>query len=212
MALIIFDYDGVLMNSRPSWAHAFKKTSEKYGFDYTYDEIVGHFGPKTEKVLEELIDGDEKRVKEAKRFIDALLETEDVLSRSEATLEANSVIKTLKEKGHALVILTNGDRAFLEASLEYHNFDKSAFKELIPAEREKDTKPDAIKDLMERYNFSPDETYYVGDRGHDVTVAKNAGCKGIILVEHGWDSEENVKGQNPDEIIYSLNELPDIID
>ncbi len=212
MSLIIFDYDGVLMNSRPSWAHAFKKTSEKYGFNYTYDEIVGHFGPKTEKVLEALIDGDEERLNEAKEFIDGLLKSEEVLSKSKKDPDADEVIKSLKEKGHTLVILTNGDRVFLEATLDYHNFNKSVFKEFLPAEREKDTKEEAIKDLMKKYNFSSDETYYIGDRGHDVEVAENAGCIGVILVKYGWDSEENIKEQNPDEIIYSLKELLDIVD
>ena len=45
-----------------------------------------------------------------------------------------------------------------------------------------------IKDLMEKYNISPDHSYMVGDKLIDAQAGKDAGIQGVIIRHH----------QNPD--------------
>ncbi len=211
MACIIFDFDGVLIDSRKSWIHAFKETIKLFGKSYTDEEIASHFGPKTIVVLRELIGESEEEIQKAKEQIDKILKKDGTLALSRVDPEANEILKYLREQNHYVALVTNGDRAFIDACFEKGLFEKTTFDKIITADSPFENKAEAIDNMISNANCSPLETYYIGDKADDVEVAKKVGCKSIILSKYEWESEEKIKEKSPDYIIHNLRELKGII-
>ena len=53
--LIIFDLDGVLIDSKRLWLYVHQKVLAEQGYHYSFKEIEPYLGQKTEKVISDLI-------------------------------------------------------------------------------------------------------------------------------------------------------------
>ena len=80
------------------------------------------------------------------------------------------------------------------------------FREVVTSTAGFQAKPsgDAVRYLMEKYNLTADETWYVGDRPIDVLCGKDAGVRTILLLPEGACITPT---GYEDRIIRSLNEL-----
>jgi len=117
-------------------------------------------------------------------------------------------LKTLKEKGFSLGILTSNFQKNVELFLKKNNLeifdfiysDNSPF--LLG-------KGDKLKKLIEKNHWRQDEVVYVGDETRDVEAAKKAGVK-IISVSWGFNSKKILQKQQPDFLINKPEELKEL--
>jgi phosphoglycolate phosphatase len=70
--------------------------------------------------------------------------------------------------------------------------------------------PDALLMLAERLHVRPARLLLVGDSVTDVGAARAAGCP-VVCVPYGYNHGDDIRDANPDAVIESLAELPDLL-
>ncbi len=72
-------------------------------------------------------------------------------------------------------------------------------------------KTEAISDILQKNNFDPKQTLYIGDMTHDVDAGKSAGVTTIAL-SSGYQSAEKLSESNPDYLISNISELNQLVE
>src|SRR3989344_5187382 len=210
--LIIWDYDGVIINSREAWLYGFEETMKRLGHKFARPRILEKVGPKTEKVIEMFLpEGEKHRAAEGKKLIDEIVSTEG-LERASLCPNAKEILEKLRKEKYDIVLLTNSDALFTYRGLEKFGLAKNIFDLVITADDPFETKEDAIKFILESFEYEGKNAVYIADKHGDVEIARNAGVKSIIVSnEFSWEKEEVVRAANPDFLIHDLKELPALL-
>lgn len=112
-----------------------------------------------------------------------------------------STLEKLKEN-YKLAIVSNCADGYIEAFLEYSNYGKY-FDDFIAASKEKVSKADAIKMVIERNDIK--NAIYVGDTDKDMLAAEGAGIE-FVQALYGFGDDLNTE--------YSINDfekLPELL-
>lgn len=108
------------------------------------------------------------------------------------------------------IIVSNNDTQFIKKSLGYLNAE--FFDEVYGCDRF-GSKVDAIRRILKKYKAVPSETAYVADKYIDVQIARTVGCYSIIVSnKSSWSTRKEISKEQPDFIINSLGNLPQILD
>ncbi|TFG35964.1 MAG: HAD family hydrolase [Parcubacteria group bacterium] len=71
-------------------------------------------------------------------------------------------------------------------------------------------KAEIIHETIERNNFNPEETIFIGDTTHEVEAGRKANAL-TATVTWGYQGEDKLKSSNPDFIIHDLKELESVV-
>ena len=71
-------------------------------------------------------------------------------------------------------------------------------------------KTETILDILQRNNFDPHQTMYVGDMTHDIDAGKKAGVTTVAL-GWGYQSEDVLRNSNPDNYIKNISNLDQLL-
>lgn len=71
-------------------------------------------------------------------------------------------------------------------------------------------KEGAIEEIIERNNFNPEETAYVGDMPHDIKAGKKAGVI-TVGISWGYKPADILAEEGPDYIIDDIKELKSVV-
>lgn len=200
---ILFDLDGVLINSFESWYQAFSKMLEAYGKEEisraTFKEIF--WGPDLRHnlpVLQLGADAEEYCVKEQVKLIELIElfpDTEEVLRRAK------------QEYKFKVGLVTNTPRENVTKIFEHFQL-SNHFDVVLTGDDVKKGKPDAeiVIKACERLNVQPEHAVLVGDTKTDYQAGKAAGC---FVVGVGGNSAGDVHIAKLDELFtikpFSLN-------
>ncbi len=116
------------------------------------------------------------------------------------------VLKSLKEKGYKLGIVTSNGRENVKAFLVNNDMDEFEF---LYADIGMFGKNNIFKKIIADHRLLSEEVVYVGDEIRDIEASKKAGIK-IASVTWGFNSEEGLIKHNPDYIIKSPKKLLDL--
>lgn len=199
MKLIIFDFDGVIVDSKRLWASAVYRALRKRGYKFSESYIADRLKEKLRISLSKL----GVKVNEA-----IVNDIHDDIIRHIKTIHLCKDLRHLEEirKDAKTVLLTNSPRYFIMKALK----DRKKYFDLILCAEDFDTKKDAIKRLMRKFMAKRNETFYVADMTLDHEIAKKAGCRSIIVLAHSWN-KEFWKNKRYKFIIKSLKELKNAI-
>lgn len=197
---IIFDFDGTLSDSYPSFVKAMKTVMQRYGIEKSNEEIY-HLLKKysTAHVFDNCGFGESKS--EAKRQFRML---SDELLRCEATpIECTEeILRFIAENGaksyiysHSGDIVSNNVKRW---GIETYFTDY----QLGDTEFPRKPAPDALLNLMKKNGLKADECIMVGDRDIDILAGKNAGMAGILMDTEGYYPQLSVE--------YRITELKEI--
>jgi phosphoglycolate phosphatase-like HAD superfamily hydrolase len=117
------------------------------------------------------------------------------------------ILLFLKNNDYKLYILSSDpiDKLFSEID----NFGiRDLFEKIIGNIHEKNI---VLRSLMQTYNLSKENTYYVGDTSGDVEAGKSAGVK-TIGITWGFQDRLLLEESGPDFLIDDLSEIKNIID
>ncbi len=204
---IIFDFDGVILESTDIKIKAFRKIYEPYGQEITQKVIDYH-----------LKNGGISRVKKIKYFHKNFLHKQ--LTNSElnhlATIFSNAVTKEIKTAK-----LVKGVKSFLENNYKKYNFFISSG---TPDEELKTTvklhqidkyfidifgsptgKVEHIKNILQKYNLFPQNVCFIGDAPLDKTSANQTNINFIARIT------ENSQLQNEIYKIADFTEIENVI-
>lgn len=191
---IIFDVDGVLLDSFESWFTSFNQTLVEFGKDEvdreTYRKIF--WGPSVEEDL--------RRYNLGADAVEAALRNQ----RNNVHLMKlhEKVHETLESlKGFRLGVATNTPRINLDKTFNY--FDLYKYFEVVmcfdDVQRPKPY-PDMILKASEILNMPVTKMLFVGDTESDMAAAKGAGCN-FIGIKIGDKKVDGIKDLLP--ILYS---------
>lgn len=209
---IIFDYDGVLVDSL------------KVGFD-AYQEIASLTNNKGLSSL------DDFKKAQARGYMAQLREWG--LTTPEQIAKAGKIYQESTKKRHGDAQLAPGLKKTLDAlskkytlaicSATYRSIitDKMAQHGLlsyfahITGHEDYDGKtkphPDIINTCLAKLKIKPHEAVYVGDMVHDIRMGRAADVRTVIIHGNSWNTKEALLGEKPDVIINAFDELVGVL-
>lgn len=209
MQLIIFDFDGVLIDSKQAYIYAYKKTFEYFGYNITYEEIEPKLGGTAEEEFSILVPKSEDETrKEMKRYFDELCISDEFIERFAVFPNSKKVVGELKKRGYFLTLLTNTSKATLEKLLKKFSLSEY-WDKVIAAEDDFKSKEDATLFLINHFNTTPQKTFWIDDMVRGIETAKKLSCVAIAIP--GWDSKDKLVKAEPDYLVDSLDEVLKIL-
>ncbi len=189
---IVFDVDGVLLDSEKAIFSFFKDMLKTFGFPKPSEERINASYGKTTKEWVLDLTGKIKKEKlnemmkwaHEHYFKDYLFKKAKLFSNTRKVLEVLS-------KDYLLFILSNNEKKVLEEILEKYGI-KKYFKKALSREDVKKYKPnpEGINKLIKEFKLKKEEIIYVGDTEIDVITGNKARIKTIIIGKR----EINLKG------------------
>ena len=199
---IIFDFDGTLSDSYPTFVSAMKETLQGYGVDRGEDEI--YYLLKKYSVPHDFdVCGFGERKAVAKAEFEALADS--ILRCKAQPIEGTEdILKYIADNGGKSYIYSHsGD--IVKENTERWGLDKyiTAYQ-LGDVSFPRKPAPDALLNLIRVHGLDPRECVMVGDRDIDVLAGKNAGMAGILMDTEGYYTDLDVE--------YRIDRLSDIKD
>lgn len=203
MTLIIFDFDGTIVDSKKAYYSAMIKELGKFGLGekdvnsaidmgLSLRKTLGHLG--LNFIVRAYLHW--RIMRHVKNYIREIKKCKDV--------SAISKIKASK------ILVTNSVDDFASRVMKHLKIRKY-FSEVYGADDFSD-KAEFIKEYLKKRKISPKEVYYVGDRVADVKVSRECRCKSVIISNRcSWDLRKDVLKAKPDFIIGDLKDLQKII-
>jgi len=213
--LIIFDLDGTLINSALDLALAVNHMLTELNCDTFDEEIIhGWVGNGAQTLV--------WRALSANREINKSIDTHTLNHALKIFLdfyETNlciattpyphvvTTLKTLKDRGYKLAIVTNKPFKFVEPILDKLGLD-GLFEMILGGDSLEKKKPDPMPLLhvCDTLNISTDDTVMIGDSKNDI-LAANACSMDSIGVTYGYNYGEDIGVYNPNIIIDNFKEL-----
>ncbi|WP_053991098.1 phosphoglycolate phosphatase [Mangrovimonas sp. TPBH4] len=212
--LIIFDFDGTLINSIPDLTLAINKMLSHYNLEpLTVKQVTPFVGngakPLVRRSLELALENQELSnglLEEAfEIYVEAYRENNCV-----DTFMYPGVLETLQylyNKGYKMVICTNKPFHFIAPILDALEI-KQYFKSWIGEDSLPLKKPNAapLLHLTDSLHTSIEKSIMVGDSKNDILAAQNAGMENIGLT-YGYNYNENISDYKPTLVVEQFTEL-----
>ena len=201
----IFDLDGTLIDSEPTYWVSWRKVFAPLGVELTDDDLRGVTGMRPNEVIEVFASkgGISVGVDET---IEELMS--HMLSNTERDLMpgVRAALKTAKAAGLRMAIATGSPQRLAEASLASTGF-RDLFEVVVSSEFEAAGKPDPAVFLTAARSLGvdPASCVVIEDAPNGVLAAKAAGMRCVVVPEHGHRGNPNLK--KADVELGSLTEL-----
>jgi len=194
--LLLFDFDGVIIDSLPRYEQIVKTCLEKIG-----NPIV--------QTREDFLDLFEDNFYEGlmKRGIDLQLFRGTLQKVNHEELEIHEAILPVLEqlsKNHMMVIVSSNETDTIRQTLERFGIDHY-FQDILGADKGY-SKDEKIQIAMYLFAIAQDHIYYIGDTTGDIREARNAGAH-PVAVTWGWHSKERILAAHPDFVADTPEEL-----
>ena len=180
----IFDFDGTLSDSYPSFFKAAKVVVEKYGADATDEQIYQCLKWRSAVQFFDSLELGERRESAVRDFN----EIKRGLLRTEATAMegASALLKTLCDVGAKCYIYSHSGGIVIENSQKWGIDVYLTDYFLGSSNYPRKPAPDALLALVDKHKLDISRCVMIGDRDIDVIAGKNAGMDGILLDEENY--------------------------
>lgn len=115
-------------------------------------------------------------------------------------------LQKLKKAGINMIVISSNFQETLLSDIEEFGL-QGLFNEINSDVHDK---AEDIQKTIQRNNFNPEETIFIGDTAHEVEAGKSAGTK-TGAVTWGYNNEDKLRVANPDYIIHNLKELESVV-
>lgn len=202
---IIFDWDGVIVDSMPFIARGIQETAASYGVEKTLEEIEnGFFQPRSAYYLSLGIDTADQEELNRRHFgaIDKYRKPSPLFP------EVAGVLRFLKENDITLAVVSTGKTAQLLEQISQFNL-----QDIFPADLVfggEAPKNEKLSSLLEKLKLSKTETLYVGDLPSDIAAARTAGVL-ASGVERKESRRKRLLDAAPDFLFSSLDDIRPLV-
>lgn len=206
--LIVFDWDGTLLDSAGAIVHAIQAASRDLGLPVPDDQRARHviglgLADALQHAVPELKPENYQAMVERYRF--HYLSGDHELNLFAGVPE---MLKTLKEAGYMLAVATGKSRLGLERALDHSGLRPMFLSSRCADECHSKPHPQMLEELMAEFGVTPEVTLMIGDTSHDLLMAKNAGVD-ALGVTYGAHPHEHLLDHKPLACLHTIEELAD---
>lgn len=186
---IIFDMDGVLINSEPQHYEAYVRMLDKFGLTFPYEDYKGFIGSNCAKVNKYIAENFQIHLT-PEQIDKEMMKERDVITETEGYVPvpgACECVKMLKEQGMKLAVASSSPMEDILAATEQLGIQKY-FDELVSGSELANPKPapDVFLKAIASIGLKPEECLIIEDSGNGVRAGKAAGC--AVLAFYNPDS------------------------
>ncbi|MDZ7661937.1 phosphoglycolate phosphatase [Thiohalophilus sp.] len=215
--MVLIDVDGTLVDSVPDLAYCADEMMKQLGMPEHGEPKVRHWvGNGVERLVRRALigrlDGEPDEALFDKAYpIYLELYAENTSKRSKAYPGVKEGLEYLKQAGYRLGCVTNKAEQFTVPLLKtlglYDYFEIVVSGDTLPKK-----KPDPLPLLhvADFFGVKPEKALMIGDSVSDVTAARAAGFQ-IVCMSYGYNHGVDIREANPDAVIDSMAELPDLL-
>jgi HAD superfamily hydrolase (TIGR01509 family) len=209
--LIIFDYDGVLVDTFPVTCMAYKEIFKEFKINRHYEpeEFRYLFEADWKKFVATLGITSKEDIKKVEDiFRKVVLENKDSIRLFPAIKQ---LLTTLKDKGHNMVIVSNNYERVIRTQLDKEGV-SHYFDHILDVSHGLKPDPAGVLVALKKLNAGPDETILVGDMDADIEAAKKAKLKKVIAVDWGYHHVHKLKDadvivHSPEQLLEEINKI-----
>lgn len=196
--LIIFDFDGTLVDTKKLYFFTIRKFLQKYGYKIPDAGLRRVLGMRMEFLLKKLkIDR-----KDADKISD---DVNNAVVQNSLKLKPCPFIESVNRLGFRKILVTNSPRDFAMPTIRKYRL---KFEKILGAEDFAAGKEHEFRRMFRIFMVKPHEAAYIGDRAEDAGIAHIAGCKSVILNnKYSWSGLKEILQEKPDAIVSSLKEI-----
>jgi HAD superfamily hydrolase (TIGR01509 family) len=194
---VLFDLDGVLIDSYQAWFRQFNDALRHFGYKPIREEVFRqHWGQSTEEDVRTFYPG-RSLAEVRKYFADHYHEYTSYLK---VNPDARAVLKQIRDMKMKLGCVTNSHRRIVQNMLKQTRIDKF-FEVVVTADDAPKPKPapDMLLKACRVLKISPTEAVFIGDTATDMKACRNAGCRFV-----GYKVDAKIA-------VRSLKELPELL-
>ncbi|MBD3310718.1 HAD-IA family hydrolase [Candidatus Woesearchaeota archaeon] len=191
---ILFDYDGVLVDSLDIMWKAYKEVAKLIGYNMRYRRKKNFLDNDWNITL--------KRMGVTKKNYDEALKVwYDYYYEHEPhakVFEGMRPVLTELGKRYKLGVASDNRTVRIKKKLDEHKltkyFDAISGKNSIESMEKRKPNPVGIRNALKKLKVKPSEAVYVGDMDDDIGAAHNAGLKMVIGVTYGFHTKKRLVG------------------
>ncbi|MCX7166835.1 MAG: HAD-IA family hydrolase [Rhodocyclales bacterium] len=194
--LIVFDWDGTLMDSTGAIVASIQAAARDLGIEPPSDERASHI------IGLGLIDALRHALPDipSERYQDvALRYRQHYMARDHELLlfdGAADLIEELAQAGYQLAVATGKTRKGLDRAFEVSGLGARFHASRCADECHSKPHPQMLEELMDEFGVKPEATLMIGDTTHDLLMAKNAGVA-ALGVAYGAHPRETLEAEAP---------------
>ncbi|WP_299218905.1 phosphoglycolate phosphatase [uncultured Psychrobacter sp.] len=204
--LLIFDFDGTLIDSVPDLADATNAMLTTLGKEtYSLDTIRNWVGNGSRMLVEralvgkiEVLEG-ELTIEEADHAEQVFFEAYNNISGSKTVAypDVDSGLKKLKAAGYTLALVTNKPIRFVPKILQTFGW-QDLFSAVLGGDSLSLKKPDPapLLHVCEALDATPDQAVMIGDSRNDILAGQNAKMDTLGL-SYGYNYGQDIRELNP---------------
>ncbi len=204
--LIVFDWDGTLMDSAAAIVRAMQAASVDLGLAPPSDARARHvIGLGLSDALHHAVPDlpAEAYPRMVERYRHHYLSSDHELTLFDGTVE---LIADLHDRGHLLAVATGKSRKGLDRALGFSGLGRYFHATRCADECFSKPHPAMLHELMDELGVMADTCLMIGDTTHDLLMAKNAGVAGLA-VSFGAHPVEQLEAEAPLACIHTPAEL-----
>ncbi|WP_413191331.1 phosphoglycolate phosphatase [Psychrobacter sp. AT9] len=218
--LLIFDFDGTLIDSVPDLADATNAMLTTLGKEtYPIDSIRNWVGNGSRMLVEralvgkvEVLEG-ELTAEEADHAEQVFFEAYNNISGSKTVAypDVDNGLKKLKDAGYTLALVTNKPIRFVPKILQSFGW-QDLFAEVLGGDSLAVKKPDPapLLHVCEALNIDPAQAIMIGDSRNDILAGQNANMDTLGL-SYGYNYGQDIRELNPTEAFDDFAALVDYL-
>lgn len=208
---VVFDLDGTLLNTLPDIAGAMNRVLFRFGMpQHPVDSYRQFTGNGAWVLTQRALAGQEEMADHVySAYLHEYARNSRVNTRPYDGIP--QLLQSLPQQGIAAIVYSNKDDGDTRDVIG-HYFPQMQFAMVRGALRDVPLKPDpqALNEILDELELSPQDGLYLGDTQMDMQCAKAVGIPAVAAL-WGFQSEEDLRSQEPEYVIEQPAQMLDII-
>ena len=210
--LLIFDWDGTLLDSIGSIVACVQATLEELGEPAAEEErIRASLGLGLRETVEMFCPGCDDELFDRVVDVYRRLWTESFCRAPRLFADVPEVLEKLRSDGYRLAIATAKSRGGLRHDLERTGLGRFFHSTRTIDEAPSKPNPQMLLDILAEQGVGPQQSLMIGDTVHDLEMASNAGIRSVAVLS-GCESREVLEPWQPVACLRSVTELVSWLD
>lgn len=209
--LIIFDWDGTIIDSAAKIVRSMQQAAQKLGFPECESDKIRHIiGLSLENAIKQLYPEIDLSANQQmqKAYSEAFKANDAIPCNLFPNVE--QTLKTLESQGHLTAVATGKSRAGLNRVLANLDWQERFHATRCADETASKPSPLMLNELLVELNTKASDAIMVGDTSYDLEMANNASVD-CVAVSYGAHSSASLLPFNPIAVIDHFEQLLDVV-